>query len=72
MKRNSRRRQEKKLVVTYQEVTKDEQETPVGLPCKTEVWGDVEDNDLHLRAAQCAANTLFVNVISVVVAVSQD
>ena len=56
------------LVVTYQEVTKDNGQTPVGKPMTTNVVGDIADNDLHLRAAQHSAATLFVDIVSVSIA----
>ena len=56
------------LVVTYQEVTKDEKQTPVCEPMTTQVIGSIEDSDLHLRAAQHSAATLFVDIVLVKVA----
>ena len=53
------------LIVTYQEVTKDEKQTPVGEPMTTQVIGDIEDSSLHMSAAQYSAGTLFVDIVSV-------
>lgn len=54
------------LLVTYQEVTKDDAATTVGQPQNTTVVGDMSDHALHLQAAQFSAGTLFVDIVSVV------
>jgi hypothetical protein len=54
------------LIVTYQEVTKDDAQLPVGQPQTTRVVGDISDDALHMQAAQFSAGTLFVDIVSVV------
>ena len=68
MKDSSRRRENDgiDLIVTYQELTKDDAQLPVGQPMTTKVVGDISDDALHMQAAQHSAWTLFVDIVSVV------